>query len=50
MIRLLYADRLSYEQISELLALPLGTVKVRPHRHRQRLKEHLQSLWGVNRA
>lgn len=49
LLRLLYADGLSYEQISDLLALPLGTVKVRLHRYRQRLKEHLETLWGVAR-
>lgn len=46
LIRLLYADGLSYVQISQLLELPVGTVKVRLHRARQRLKEHLERLWG----
>lgn len=47
LIHLLYRDRLSYETISALLDLPLGTVKVRLHRIRLRLREHLQRLWEV---
>lgn len=47
LIHLLYRERLSYEAISALLGLPLGTVKVRLHRARQRLRERLQSSWEV---
>jgi RNA polymerase sigma-70 factor, ECF subfamily len=47
LVRLLYQDRLSYEAISELLGVPVSTVKVRLHRARARLRVHLQGLWEV---
>ena len=37
-------DQLEYEAISEVLDLPIGTVRSRLHRARQHLKEHLEAM------
>ncbi len=37
-------DGLEYESISEILDLPIGTVRSRLHRARNQLKEHLEAL------
>lgn len=47
LVRMLYQDELSYAEISELLGLPLGTVKTRLHRARGRMRAHLESQWEV---
>ena len=40
-ILLRHDQDLSYEEISSVLGLPIGTVKVRVHRARQRLRDLL---------
>jgi RNA polymerase sigma-70 factor (ECF subfamily) len=42
LLLLAWAD-LDYEQISQALGVPLGTVRSRIHRARQRVREHLES-------
>ncbi len=49
MIRMRYQDGLSYEEIAALRSLPLGTVKVRLHRARLRLRTILEERWGDGR-
>lgn len=39
---------LSYQEISEILELPLNTVKVNIHRARQSLRKHLAPFLGVS--
>jgi len=50
LIRLVYYDGLSYKEISALRGLPLGTVKVRLHRARARLRVQLEEMWEVHPA
>jgi RNA polymerase sigma-70 factor, ECF subfamily len=45
LVQLLYRDQLSYEEIALATGMPLGTVKVRLFRARQRLRAHLEELW-----
>lgn len=47
LLQFLYRDRLSYEEIGQLIGLPVATIKVRLHRARQRLKVRLESSWEV---
>lgn len=49
LLKLLYQDRLSYPEISELMNMPLGTVKVRLYRVRKRLRQQLEAMWEVAR-
>jgi RNA polymerase sigma-70 factor (ECF subfamily) len=42
-IELRYKQQLAYEEIAEILEIPLGTVKARLHRAHRQLKEHLQA-------
>jgi RNA polymerase sigma-70 factor, ECF subfamily len=39
-----YRDGMSYEDISEDLNVPVGALKVRVHRARRQLKQHLENL------
>ncbi len=39
-------EGLSYEQISDIMELPMGTVKSRLYRARRRLKEELKPIFG----
>ena len=41
-------DDLDYDAISEILDLPIGTVRSRLHRARTRLKEHLETIMNKN--
>ena len=43
-IELRYKQGLAYDEIAEVLALPLGTVKARLHRAHRQLKARLQAL------
>ncbi len=43
-IVLKYVDELSLKEISEILHLPIGTVKTRIHRGRDALRKSMQSL------
>lgn len=45
-VTLRHFDGLAYEEIAEALDLPLGTVKVRLHRARERLRELLEEERG----
>lgn len=49
LLLLAWAD-LDYEQISQALEIPLGTVRSRIHRARQRLREHLRSEHDLDKA
>lgn len=49
LVTLLYRDRLTYIEISDLLGIPVGTVKVRLHRARVRMRDYLEKLWEVAR-
>ena len=39
-----FAEGLSYQEIAEVMDLPIGTVKTHIHRARQRLKRHFSAL------
>ena len=39
-------EGLSYQEMQEVLDLPLGTLRIRVHRGRQRIKEMLERLEG----
>lgn len=43
-ITLFYLEGLSYEEISEILEMPVGTVSIALHRGRKRLREMLSKL------
>lgn len=43
-IVLKYIDELSLQEISDILNLPIGTVKTRIHRGREALRKHLGHL------
>jgi RNA polymerase sigma factor (sigma-70 family) len=44
MLRLRYADDLTHVEVARRLGVPVGTVKVRLHRARRRLRVHLEDL------
>lgn len=45
-LRLRYQQELSYEQIANLLGVPIGTVQSRIHRAKLALRTHLSPLSG----
>lgn len=50
LITLMYYDGLSCKEISAVVGAPVGTVKVRLHRARARLRSRLEEMWEVRRA
>ncbi len=42
-------EGLSYQEMQEVLDLPLGTLRIRVHRGRQKIKEMLDRLEGKQR-